>query len=214
MKPIDKIIEIPKSLLFKYLSGGNISIILIRILDPIFSMIIASYIFEYFYFKYSIINITEYSQLIKFILNGEFVIPFSLVLTVHITLLIISGLIHNFCTTKIKISISKILSNTIRNDINKNLNRNGSLTKLKISLRELNQIRAELEFSFLFIVKSIIITIWIYCSMEMYGTILFILMLFFLLVGILLNLFLFILLDLLPDIIESIENPEKDINLI
>lgn len=214
MNPIDKIIEIPKSVLFKYLSGGNITIILIRILDPIFSMIVASHIFEYFYFKYSIINITEYSQLIKFILNGEFVIPLSLVFTVHITLLIISGLFHNFCTTKIKIFISKILSNTIRNDINKYLNRNGSLTKLKISLRELKKISAELEFSFLFFVKSMILTIWIYCAIEMYGTILFILVQFFLIIGIILNLFLFILLDLLPDIIESIEKPEKDVNLI
>lgn len=214
MKPIDKIIDVPKSILFKYLFGGNIAIILIRILDPIFSMVVASHIFEYFYFKYSIINITEYSQLIKFILNGEFVIPLSLVFTVHITLLIFSGAFHNFCTTKINILISKYLSNTIRNDLNKNLNRNGSLTKLKISLRKLTQINAELEFSFLFLVKSIILTIWIYCSMEMYGTFLFILMQIFLLVGILLNLFLYVLLGLLPNIIESIENPEKDINLV
>lgn len=54
-----------------------------RILDVVFSLSIASFLFERFYFEYQWLDITDYKGIINFFIKGDFIVPFLLFLASH-----------------------------------------------------------------------------------------------------------------------------------
>ena len=81
-----------------FLKGKSIYAPLRRVLSLLFTISIASYLFERFYGPYEWFDITDYKGIVDFLIKGDFFIPFSLFLIVHFCILwpatVIFKLIH------------------------------------------------------------------------------------------------------------------------
>lgn len=82
-----------------YVNGKVIYPPIRRILNFLFSISIASFIFEKFYFKYEWLD-PSYKSILDFFVKGSFFIPFSLFVVVHFLLYFFSSALFSFTTTR------------------------------------------------------------------------------------------------------------------
>jgi len=81
-----------------YLRGKPVYQPLSRILNLLFSISISSFLFEKFYFKYNLLDVTDYKGILDFLIKGQFVVPFAIFLIVHYVLSYGSDMLFSIVT--------------------------------------------------------------------------------------------------------------------
>jgi|GEM_PF-1926752 hypothetical protein len=71
-----------------------------RIVDILLSVSIASFLFETFYFKYQLMDVSDYKSIIHFFVKGYFIVPLLLFLAAHYITYFISYSFFTLSTTK------------------------------------------------------------------------------------------------------------------
>ncbi len=66
-----------------YLKGKPVYPVIRRFLNLLFSISLTSFLFEKFYFKYTLYDITDYKSIFDFFINGSFFVPFSIFIIIH-----------------------------------------------------------------------------------------------------------------------------------
>lgn len=66
-----------------YLKGKPVYPVIRRFLNLLFSTSLTSFLFENFYFKYTLYDITDYKSIFDFFINGSFFVPFSIFIIIH-----------------------------------------------------------------------------------------------------------------------------------
>lgn len=66
-----------------YLKGKPVYPVIRRFLNLLFSTSLTSFLFEKFYFKYTLYDITDYKSILSFFINGNFFVPFSIFIIIH-----------------------------------------------------------------------------------------------------------------------------------
>ncbi len=116
-------------LLDNYLHGKATFGPMRRILDMILSVSIASFLFEAFYFRYELMDISDYKSLINFFIKGYFIVPLLLFLSAHYCTYLISYSFFSLSTTKqsakwitriVKFKLKKKDMESVTRKINKN----------------------------------------------------------------------------------------------
>lgn len=87
-----------------------------RVLNIIFSLSIASFLFETFYFRYEWMDLTDYKGFLHFFVDGDFIIPFILFLVAHYVTYFMGSLIFTLTTNK---TSTKWISNIVKIKIKK-----------------------------------------------------------------------------------------------
>ncbi len=83
-----------------YLKGKPVYPVLRRTLNILFSVSLTSFLFEKFYFKYSLIDITDYKAIFTFLIKGNFFVPFSIFVIIHYFLSTLSDGFFSFMIQK------------------------------------------------------------------------------------------------------------------
>lgn len=117
----DGTLNAPNLLFQEYLEGKDgLFMKFSRLLSPLLSINICSFIWEKYFFKYQWMDITDYRVVLDFFLKGNFIIPLSLFIIVHFTTGVFASLIVTTMTegvikllirSKLKMRKSKISPN-------------------------------------------------------------------------------------------------------
>lgn len=193
-------------LISDYLKGKSIYAPIRRALSLLFSISIASFIYEKIYGKYDWLSITEYKEILNFFVKGTFFIPFSIFLLSTVFTQAISSIlfltISHFQTTKWEKAIIdyQIKKDGINNELEKLVEVSGRMTpitysypmllelanKIKEKLTEdvfekmtkvLETRKQELESNFHTCTKLIIAISIYYSSLPQFGGLLYIIIL-------------------------------------
>lgn len=112
-----------------YLKGKSVYQPISRILNLLFSLSIASFLFEKFYFHYEWLEISDYKSILDFLIKGHFIVPFAIFLIVHYLLsygsdalftLITYRAVNKWQTNAYNLELTKKESNKLLKKINRN----------------------------------------------------------------------------------------------
>jgi hypothetical protein len=78
-----------------YLNGKPVYPTARKLLSFLFSISITSFIFERLYFKYTLLEFTDYKGILDFFVKGYFFVPFCIYVIVHYSLDIVSDIAYN-----------------------------------------------------------------------------------------------------------------------
>lgn len=163
MSSFDKLIDNSSFFVKGYLEGKNIFPTVRRIIDPLLSINVASFIYESSYSKYNWIDITDYKSILSFIVKGEFIIPVTLFIVIHFAIIFIIQtplfLINHLITEKLNNQLKNRESNINIYTQYKILFTHKGLNK---SLNKMDKIKTDSEKMLLFIIKAIIISIFFF----------------------------------------------------
>lgn len=216
-----------------YLKGKSIYSPVRRILNLLFNISIASFIYEKTYGKYTWLNYDNYKGILDFFIKGKFFIPFSIFFAVYSLTQILSVIlftsINHFKTLK---WTKEIIAYEVRNDlIEERLNTISEVSKyvspivitkpllielynnLKSDLtvemynkieNELREPKENLEATFHLFLRGLIAISIYFLSLSQFGWVLFIIILLTLLVGMYLILLAYRFLDILPALVRKL----------
>jgi ABC-type multidrug transport system fused ATPase/permease subunit len=222
---MDKIMQIAD-----FLSRKSMFPVLRKGLNLLFCASITSYIFEKFYFKYSWLEITDYKGILNFFVKGNFIVPFSIFVVVFIATYFISyssfAIPNYFKSTKwqrkiIEYKLSKSeATGQVQNIQSKieDVTAFKSSEKFLIGLynyfkktinqkeyiriqRELQKLKDNLEANYILSFRAIITIIIYFISIDYFGWLLFSVVMILLILYMLLLIFGYRLLDILPTLI-------------
>jgi hypothetical protein len=227
MQPISTILD-------NFLRGRATYAPMRRVLNVIFSISIAAFLFKRFYFQYELLDISDYKGAINFLINGDFIVPLILFVISHYLTHFIGYIFFALTTTRKSTRwISKIVKIKIKKkDLEFNtakINKTGlvklpkidrswimdSYNLLKGILDDKQWKRAALmlkrqteniQRNFLLLFKSVIvISIYFFSTVQHFGLILYCITIAGLLAGMVFLWYSYLVLDVLPTLIRKID---------
>jgi len=210
-----------------YLKGRPIYPVIRRILNVLFSVSIASFLFEKFYFKYNWLDISDYKGILSFFIKGYFVVPFSIFIIVHYIIDLFASFFFTWSTLKASTKLTKAAAQfeLKREDATNLLNRinnNGVIEmpeelsepillkyyqyiKKEVSAEQWNQLELDaakqknnVEKNFNLMVKAILVISIYFASIPYFGWKLYTVVIFVLIVLLIGFWIAYLLLDVLP----------------
>jgi len=202
----DKLFDSSTFFFQNYLKGKDILPIIRRIFDPLLTIVISSYLFERFYFKYKWIDISDYKSILDFLFKGHFIIPVSIFIIVYLIIGSICSLLFNTVNDYVTKFTKKLVSSKEENIIlysrYKKISNQKEFEKM---LRMMHKEKDEVEKLFYFTFKIIFVTIFYFCIQSDLGVIMFTLMLILELGALILIWIVYTLFDAVPFIFKKIK---------
>lgn len=193
-----------------YLDDKDILPIVQKIINPLLTINVSSYLFERFYFKYHWLDVTDYKSILTFFIKGGFVIPISLFIVVHFFFF--------FITNTAFYGVNKLIDRVLKKadfpeeekfryyKVIKANEKNFNKKKLAVLLPKA---KIELREKVLLLLKIMIVSTLYFVILPSFGTILFVILLLILLILLLFYWMIYLLFDLVPPAIKKLLSEEE-----
>jgi hypothetical protein len=203
MKIVDKSLDSILFIFDSYLQGKDIRFYIVRILDPLFTIIIAAKIYYIYYLSYEWYDVTDYKRILNFVVGGEFIIPLSIAVIVHFCFIIIPSLIVEYFNNKATIFLDELF---------KSIRKHEKLYQKIVTIKSKETVNKldvdELMKSLLFWFKCVFLSITYFIYTPNYGVILFITIILILLFFTFGTWIIYVLFELVPKSISNIERSD------
>jgi len=207
-----------------FIDGKSIYKPIRKVLNLLFCLSITAFVYKAIYGPYELYDLTEYKQIINFIINGEFFIPFALFVFVYYITAMLSFFINMYLSKSILPKCKKRVSNLIKKVVLKKWNTNQKeLIVIKTSFVNLNILNKEkmdgvikvnniLKANFLTTLRGLIAMIIYFICIKYFGWLLFSFSLFLIIIYVLVLGGIALFIALIPTIDETLTNYMQELS--
>lgn len=167
---------IDKSTFFieEYLKGKDVHHVVVRVLNPLITVNLSSYLYQRLYGNYYWYDITDYKAIADFFIKGQYLIPLCIFLITNVALIVTTGLfISQFNTVIKKLTRSLYSSERKKVELTKKIIVGFDEKKIKRFLRRADDVKTELQETVHLNLKAIIVITIYYLSNSNFSNLLF-----------------------------------------